>query len=242
MYKTLFNYFTKGYALAHKSLDIFFIGFILYLSSTVLAYVQNNAFADLAGIILLFVYISFGMSIPVLLEKKALGKLMFYRDVFNVVVHNIKRLILPIVLTFISFIVLVIIVMVIYFSIDGSNNKDFVTYIQNFFKLFNNWNPYLAVIGSLFVFLNFTPMYFSLENKGFFKSMRESVVFSFKHIQFVSVLIVFMFLTYTLWRIFPINVSLNLFNLISRVFIEYIDFVIFVSSILFYKSTLKKKA
>ena len=233
MYKTLFNYFIKGFALAHKSLDIFFIGFVLYLCSTVLAYIQNNAFVDLASILLLFIYMSFSMSVPALLEK---------RDFFNIVFHNAKRFFLPMLSILFFFIILVIVAFTITFNMFGSNEKNFAAFMQSFFGSFKNWNPYLIVIGSLFAFLNFTPMYFSIENKGVLKSMKESIVFSFKHIRFASLLVIITMLTGVLWFYLPVGTLLKPSNLLSRIFVEYVDFIIFVSSYLFYKSTLKKKA
>ncbi|MDP2632926.1 MAG: hypothetical protein Q8P25_04380 [Candidatus Curtissbacteria bacterium] len=136
-----------------------------------------------------------------------------------------------------------ILLMVLFFGAFGvvamshpSGSQAVVTSIKTFIEQLKNWNPLFIIFGAIFAPLAFTPIYFSVEDKGLFASIKRSVGFSFTHLNFIVLLILIGAINYTLITLIrvPIENPLGIFILTSIA--QYIGLIISASTLLFYQS------
>ena len=240
------NYFLKGFSLANKSLDIFFISVLLSLASFIPDFLENSPIIKIlsfATFLLFFIQTGFSMSIPLFLVDKQQNKRLNYHDMWSVVLRNTKRMILPVIL-------FLVLVMALGFTLlfitafntiqSGGDFKQIVTSIQNLPNSLQDWNPIFLVVTGLFSLLIFTPIYFSIENKGIFSSIKRSLIFSFKNLNFILILI-------TIDGIYSFISTLIPFSIENKIWLitvlgGYLNFIMTASAFLYYKSKKSKQA
>ena len=196
-----FDYFRKGLSLVNKSWGIFLFGLILTLLAS-LPDLMGDSFIkgilQVIGFLILFVEFGFGFSLPVFLLARQEGKPVNFGDILSTSLQNTKRLILPLILIFIVFIILAVIsfLLVVQFVYGGNFN-----FMQNTTQGFNPWNILFAFLIGLFSFTTFSPIYFSLEKNGLFRSVKRSIDLSLRNLDFIII-------------IFVISVSIFLFSIL----------------------------
>lgn len=187
-----FDYFTKGLSLVNKSWGILLFGLILTSFVSSLPYLSGDSFIkgtlQAIGFLLIFIEFGFSYSLPVFLLARQEGKSVNFGDILSTSLQNTKRLILPLILIFILFIILFIVVnfiLVVQFIYGGNFN-----FMQNATQGFNPWNLFFAFLIGLFSFFTFSPIYFSLEKDGLFRSIKRSINLSIKNLDFIIIIFV----------------------------------------------------
>lgn len=240
MKSSLLNYFSKGFSLANRSLEIYLIG----LGLSLIGVFANLLSGSIIGKILQFVsfislFFTFGyqMSVPLLLTFKQQAKPLEFNNAWNIILRSTKRMILPVILFGILFMVLFfsLLIWVVVMS-HSSNSQEIVASVQNLVIQLRNWNPLFIIFGSIFSFFVFTPIYFSIENKGFFASMKKSISFSFKHSNFIVLLILINAINYTIITLIRIPIENPLGQLVLTAITQYIALIISASTLLLYQS------
>jgi hypothetical protein len=230
---SLTHYFVNGFALANQSLDILLIDIVLVIPSLIGMYVENAILGkaiSLISYILVFIGFVFTLSIPVFLVYKQRKEVLTYKEIFDVVVKNIRRMIFPTIVCFLLLTVLMIILVAILLATKVISPPDFSA---------SDEVQHVIPIAFIFVlsFFEFTSFYFSLEYNGFFTSMRKSLVAAFNNLRYIAPVIlcgvasyvIFTFLsTGTLWG-----------DLLRSVIGLYISFVVIASSLSYYQDVIK---
>lgn len=216
-----------------KSWDIFLIGFFLSLLGSI-PYLSNDIFIkgilQIIWFLLLFISLGFSFSLPVFLVEKQQGRSLSIANILSITLGNTKRLIIPLMLMGICFIVIGILGI---FLIPGGN----VNLMQNTPNQgFGLWNIMLMLSIGLFSFFSFANIYFSLEKKSFYSSIKKSISFSFKNLNFVIFLFVISASTYLLQMLFLNNYQ-DHFQLFIRNFIYQSEsLLIAAASLIFYQT------
>lgn len=184
-----FNYFRKGFNLVNKSWRILLFGLIL-TSLKNIPVILSDSFVkgtlEAMGFLLIFVEFGFFYSLPVFLLARQEGKLVSFGDIFSTSLQNTKRLILPLILIFIVFIILGVLGLFLVIQFVYGGNFDFM---QNTAQGFNLWNLfYFVFFFGLFSFITFSPIYFSLEKNGLFRSFKKSINLSIKNLDFIIII------------------------------------------------------
>lgn len=242
MNKTTLIYFSKGFSLANRSLDIFLIS-LFFLLFGQLAYLFQESLIrntlQLINFILLFFNIGFLMSIPAFLLWKQQNKSRLnYNTLWSTLTRNTKRMIIPTILflilmmTFGIFLVFITVV-----NTQSANNQQLVDVIQNLINQLRIWNPLFILFGSIISLFVFTSIYFSVENNGFFTSAKKSVFFSFRNLHYVIVIMLIFTVTYSISVFLPVS-SVNWGFLIRIIIGQYISLVITSSALYYYQSHL----
>src|SRR5689334_2415922 len=105
-HKPFTQYFSEGFSLANRSLDILCVAILLWIPSIVSMYLPVTSSRGIVALILgLFLLISivFTLSIPVFLVSKQQGGTLTYKEVFGVVARNTRRMVLPVIIYFLIF-------------------------------------------------------------------------------------------------------------------------------------------
>lgn len=139
------------------------------------------------GLLLIFVEFGFSFSLPAFLLSRQKGKSVNFGDIFSISLQNTKRLLLPLILIFIMFIILaaVVFLLVAQFIYGGNFNS-----IQNTTQGFNPWNLFSVFLIGLFSLVTFSPIYFSLEKDGLIRSIKRSISLSIKNLDFIIIIFV----------------------------------------------------
>src|SRR4029079_11485717 len=112
---------------------------------------------------------------------------------------------------------------------SGANLQQIKTSIQNYTNLAKGWNPLYLVTNCLLSFFSFVPIYFSFEKKGILGSIRRSLFFSFKNLNFVFLIILVNAISYSVSALIPFPTENNL-RLMARTLIgQYFGFIITAS-------------
>ncbi len=184
--KSIIQYFLNGFSLTNRSLDIFLISLSLSIPSLLRYFIPNTLLGKIlspVSFVLLFISIGFMLSLPVFLEQKQQKKVSDYRNIVKITFENTKRIILPSVLLFITFIVLLMFSFILV-AIFLHPNKDQVSiFFQNIGK---GWQPIFLIPITLMYFFEFTSFFFSLEHNGLLSSIRKSIVVAFNNLDYIS--------------------------------------------------------
>lgn len=217
MNKQVSDYFKQGSTLALKSWGIFLFGLILTLLGSFPDLLGDSFIKgtlQVIGFLLLFVEMGFGFSLPVFLLARQEEKPVGFGDILSISLQNTKRLILPLILIFIVLIILAVISFFVVVQFVYGGNFDFM---RNATEGFNPWNIFFAFLIGLFSFLTFSPIYFSLEKNGLFKSIKRSISLSVKHLDFIAIIFVISAVTFlistqllkdyqSVWQLFLRNI------------------------------------
>ncbi|OGH48434.1 MAG: hypothetical protein A3G66_01460 [Candidatus Levybacteria bacterium RIFCSPLOWO2_12_FULL_39_17] len=246
------NYFLKGFYLANRSLDIY----LLLVFLTLVAFLPSLLGQSIIGKILQFITIplfliqfGFWMSIPSFLVDKQQHKLINYRNLVIITLRNAKRLIVPSIILSILFGILALL-LIFYaafsYAKSGGDPSQIIRAIQNLTQSLLRWNPVFFIFPALFSFFVFTSIYFSLENKGFFGSVKRSVIFGFKNLNYIAIVFLIYAIFYSISSLFPptfevpLSAQTNLGLLIRGILGQYMFLIIVASSLLYYQSKVKE--
>lgn len=236
MKKTLTSYFSAGFALTNKSLDLFV--FLALLSvGNLLPYLweSNTVLFFLLSIIAFSIYFGFAMSLPVFLTDKQKSKALPPKTLITTTIKNIKRVILPLIVIFILsglFVLLAIFALVLVIISTGGTMTTAQAFLDNPQGL-----RFISIpLISLLSVFTFSSIYFSLENNGVFSSLKQSLVFSIHHFRFVFIVMVIEFITEGVWAIIQIPSGLSIIAIVQTIVREYVTLFIIASSLLYYQA------
>lgn len=196
MVEEIAGFFKNGFHLANKNLDLYFTNLVL----TVVAFSLQTIGAELQqhqsnpllllGLGLLsiavFLYLeSFDLTKIGIIATRQKGQEMSLSQILRVTLVNLKRLIFP-------FALLLLLVIAIFILIGA--------FAFGIFHLPMPSNPpdpgalaiiFTAVIFVLSTLLSYTQVFFSIEGKGFFSSLKDSLIYALRNIPFtVSLLLI----------------------------------------------------
>lgn len=232
----IIQYLFKGFSLANRSLDILLIGFLLNITPIISGFLlSNTALKEVQpalSFIFLFIGISFTLSTPIFLLQKQQQKSLNYKELVGIVVKNNKRIMLPGVLLFTLFIILLLLSLVIIAVVLQPNENQVAIFFQNFGK---GWEPIFLIPIILLSFLEFTPFFFSLEYQGLWISIKNSITTAFKNLPYIGLVTLIMIITFFI-NSFILQGQLLIRNLVA----QYVYLVIAASSLFYYQSVIKK--
>ncbi len=236
--KSIIQYFLNGFSLTNRSLDIFLISLSLSLPSLIKYFMPNTILGKVlspVSFVLLFISIGFMLSLPVFLEQKQQKKVSDYRNIVKITFENTKRIILPSVLLFITFIVLLMFSFILV-AIFLHPNKDQVSiFFQNIGK---GWQPIFLIPITLMYFFEFTSFFFSLEHNGLLSSIRKSIVVAFNNLDYISMVIMIGIISYSITSFIPIQ---TFWGYVIRIALGgYIGLGLTASSLFYYQNVLKR--
>ncbi len=238
---SVINYFQQALILVNKNLDIYLIGISLILINflnqlSLPSSVQGVL--SLLNLVLFFINLGFFLSIPVFLLWKRENKFT-YRVLFDTVLKNTRRIIVPGILFLVISTIIGIILLITYAvtTVEPGTQVQPLD-IEKATNFLSSWSPVIIIISVLFSIISslfiFTPIYFSVEGNGFFKSIIKSLSFSSKHLDFIFAIILVGLGTSFILRLLPIQELWGL--LLSLVVSQYIGLIMIAAALLFYKN------
>mgnify|MGYP001566154337 CR=1 FL=1 len=238
----IIQYLLKGFSLANRSLDILLIGFLLTITSTILGFLLSNTALEKAqsalSFIFLFIGISFTLSIPIFLLQKQQQKSLNYKELIGILVKNTKRIMLPGILLFILFTILLSLSLVIIAIALRPSENQVAAFFQNFGKDWQGWQLIFLIPIILLSFLEFTPFFFSLENQGLWISIKNSIITAFRNLPYIGLVTLIMIITYSITSFISMGTTQG--QLIRNLIAQYVNLVIAASSLFYYQSAIKK--
>lgn len=244
--KPIIQYFLRGFALANRSLDLFFIGLFLSLGEISLNSLVQNPTIGFVFTILSFVIFSisqgFLLSMPVFLVQKQEKKPLDKKHLVKVVLKNSKRIIVPVIIFFvlIFFAVLLIPLLVppefIFGPYSKKSEEEIISFMQNVGK---SWSPIFLIPLSLAAFFGFTSFFFSLENHGLLSSFKKSIGAAFNNLRYIGIVILInIIIFYSITNLIPNEVFWG--QLVKMVLAQYLALVLISSSLFYYQNVIKK--
>lgn len=236
MDKQISDYFKKGLSLANKSWGLFLFGLSLTLLASLPDLMGDSSIKwtlQVIGFLLIFVEFGFSFSLPLFLLGRQEGKAVDFSNIFSTLLRNTKRLILPLILIGIVFVVIAVLsfLLVVQFVYGGNFN-----FMQNTSQGFSAWNFLFAFLIGLFSFITFAPIYFSLEKNGLFNSIKKSISLSVKHLDFIIILFVISAPTFLISVLFLNNYQSFWQLFLRSVVYQYEALLITAASLIFYQS------
>lgn len=246
--KSVIQYFFKGFSLANISLDVLLIGLFLPLLYLFLnSFIQNTILGKVLFIlsfVLVFINIVFLLSLPVFLIQKQQKKALDYGQIIGVILKNIRRILFPIILLAVFFVLIFSAVMLIILFIhtlislrlnSGKSEEEITSFIQNLGK---GWHPILIMPIVAISFFEFTSFFFSLENNGLLSSIKKSINAAFNNLHYISIVILINIISYSINSFIPIQTFWG--QLVRMVLGGYISLVLTASSLFYYQNVVKK--
>lgn len=240
--KSLLTYFQEGFALANKSLIVYVTVLILSVISLLLSTLfpsgSFSLFSGIFSIIILFVLVGFSISMPLFLQKQQHNALNT-NVMVQVTGKNTKRLILPLLLVLILIVVcFAVFALTVYLSFSGNQQQ-----MALFLKSMSSGDLVWSIIGLLLLagfeyVVFFSAILFSIEDKGFFKSIKESFGLSTKHSSFVLPVVGVNIIAYFLASMLP---SKELWGqIITSAITQYVGIIVAGTTLLYYQKVIKK--
>ena len=227
--KNISTYFKKGFELANKSLELYFISALLLI----LIILSRKLW--LVSLIPTLLSVGFIFTLPVFLLKKYRKEDFDLKKVFSLSLSNlIRRLIIPVILSLFA-IGMVLGVVVVIISKILSNLSFPAGTSSSILHL-------IPLIGLYLILplLVFSTILFSIEKKGFFSSLNQSVSLSTKNFNFI--IYVFVFDTaVSAANSFLVHAPNNIYML-GEVLTQYVSFVVIASSLIYYIEVIKGKS
>lgn len=234
--KSIINYFLNGFSLTNQSLELFLISLSLFLPSLLRNFIPNlEKVLSPLSFILLFINIGFMLSLPVFLEQKQQKKASDYRNIVKITFKNTKRIILPGVLLFFIFVILLILSFILLAVFLHPSRDEVTTFFQNIGK---GWQPIFLVPIVLMYFFEFTSFFFSLEHNGLLDSMKKSIVTAFSNLGYISIIIIIGVTSYSTTSFIPIQTFWG--QVIRIVLGGYIALWLTASSLFYYQGVIKR--
>lgn len=239
MFTQVINSFQKGFSLTNKSWGLFLLALSLPLLSNISSLLGNSFIGitlQVAGFLLIFIGFGFFVSLPIFLVYRQQSKSLSFGNILSTTLLNTKRLMLfsIFILLFIAIGGLLSLFLIAIFIYGGN-----FYFMQNLPSGLYFWDFILALIFGLFSFFTFAPIYFSLKKNGVFSSMKKSINFSFKHLNFIIVIFIISVLTHFVMVLFFNNYQ-NLYQLFIRNTIyAYESLLISAASLIFYQNLTK---
>lgn len=226
----MIRYFSQGFSLLNKNIKLGVIFLVLQLISGLPNMVtQAGLFGTFVGIIASISLVISFVFWPALykffflrMENKEVTNQLLVKETLMLA----RRLIVPaIILILFTFLIIAILTAILLsIGVDFSQNSTLVLGVLMF--------P-LGVIGNLLVF---TGIYFVIEKKSFWSSIKQSIAFALKNLKFVAAILVFSLLTQYFYLLVDVPGYVN--NIVT-IIVSYVNLGILATVIIYHHS--KKK-
>jgi len=240
------DYFIQGFSLLNRNIDLYFLALLFTLISFLIQHLYKlhlpiGFIITILSLVITVLSVSYSLTIPYFLSYKQIGKKLDYGFLWRTILHNAKRLILPIiVLTLIAVIAFIVIVIIVVVQLHVKIPQDFIRFLTQ-----QGWNPWYVLFTTIFTvifsFFTFTSIFFSVENLGIFNAWMKSIAFSFKNIGFVVLIMAISvmagFIT-SFTSLIPFDRTLVTY--LALIPTQYIHLGILASSLLFYQDRKKQ--
>ena len=242
------DYFIQGFSLLNRNIDLYFLALLFTLISFLIQHLYKlhlpiGFIITILSLVITVLSVSYSLTIPYFLSYKQIGKKLDYGFLWRTILHNAKRLILPIiVLTLIAVIAFIVIGIgiIVVVPLHVKNPQDFVRFLTQ-----QGWIPWYVLFTTIFAvifsFFTFTSIFFSVENLGIFNAWIKSIAFSFKNIEFVVLIMAISvmadFIT-SFTSLIPFDRTFTTY--LALIPTQYIHLGILASSLLFYQDRKKQ--
>ena len=156
----------------------------------------------------------------------------------DITFSNAKRLIFPSICLFILFMFAFLVTVFSIFITHHSSKTEAMAALQNAFVYLLNWNPIFFLIALISSLFSFQAIFFSIEQLGFFHSLKKSFLFSLKNKKFLIPIVFYNAIRYSLF-VTPAIISLMLASYVGKYIYSaislYINFIITASSLIYYQ-------
>lgn len=238
--KSLFNYFSDGFALTNKSLEVYLIALVLTLIALLNSIFPNSPYSGIFSLLLFITTImsvGFSLSAPVFLLQKHQNKPLALQNMLSTTIKNTRRIILPLILIFILFIVLFIATSVLTAIFLYPTKEQVFQFFQSWDRFSKGWHPIFLIPSILFSFFVFTPFFFSLEYKGLLVSIKKSVALSFRNLSYIALVALVSIISYSVTSLLPIAETWGL--LLRPAITVYLNLVVTASTLFYYQKMIK---
>lgn len=240
----LINYFIRGYSLLIKNIDIYLIELVFSMLLIIYPLFLEKIPQGMIflGVVLSFVIalFSFGysFSIPLFFLHLHQGNKLTSTYIFRVTVRNSRRLLIPLLVALLGFMGLAILfgLIVILSGLQPEKFKIFVESLNSPRSL--SYFMITTLIGIVLSFLNFTPIFFSIEDLGFFTATKKSILFAIRNIKFtLMIFIITLFLNFLTFLTDPQILDENnvILRLIQGSVFGAVYLAVLISSFLYYQ-------
>lgn len=240
----LFGYFTKGFSLLIKNLDIYLISLvfsiILIINPLFIGKIPSstNFLNVILGLVVALLSLSYSFSVPLFFNSLQQGNKLNSSYILHSTLRNAKRLMIPLVVLILGLIGLVMtsILIIILLGLNPDNIKIFTQDLS--LPQSSGYTTLMVLLGVIFSLLNFTSIFFSVENLGLFTSMKKSILFSFRNLKFtLMILIITLFSNLLTFLMDPLilNQKNVLFSLIQSSVLGFVFLGTQISSLLYYQ-------
>lgn len=181
----------------------------------------------------------FSLSIPIFLLRKQQNKSLDLQEMLSTTIQNTKRIILPAILLFILLVVLLIASFVLVAIFLHPTKEQVPQFFQSLGNLSKGWNPYFLIPPVILSFFTFAPFFFALEHKGFFASIKDSFILSFRHLPYLAIVMLVGMISYSATSFLPVT---EFWGLLLRYAISlYVSLIITASTLFYYHKAVKSK-
>lgn len=237
--KSLLNYYLRGFTLTNKSLDVYLLAVVLASLTLLPSLLPDSAMSRillLPSMLFAIIDLGFSLSIPIFLLYKQQNKSLNFQTIISTTIQNTKRIILPAILIFILLLILLV-VSVVLTAIFLHPAKEQVTQFSRSWSQFSKgWNPIFLILPIIFSLFTFTPFLFALERKGLLVSIKNSFMMSFRHLPYLSLVMVIGAISYSITSFLPTGVwGLFIRNPIRL----YISLIATASTLFYYQKNIK---
>ncbi len=148
-----------------------------------------NFLSTVLTIALLLFGTGYYFSIPLFLRLKQ-GNQLSVSQIFSISVHTTKRLLIPfiVLILLLALGIIFMIVLIIAIKQDPQTITNFLKSFQTTWSL--TYFVVMGILGLIFSVYTFTPVYFTVENLGFFKSLKKSFTFALKNTKFFLIVLI----------------------------------------------------
>ena len=232
----LVQYFKSGFELANRSLEFALITILISLAGLIPALFSKTALEILFiffNILIVFFAFGYGFSLPYFLSEKEKNKKTDLNSVFDISFANTKRIIVPgVILAVILFTVSFIIIFA-GMSLLHINTTNIASLLETQTNTSISISLFFLAVMFLSSFMVFNPIYFSIEKKGLFASIKASIIYAKNHLDFTVAVFIITSIIYILLAFLP---SSNIFVKILTVFASsYEGLFISASSLLYFQ-------
>lgn len=243
--KAAYHYFIEGFSFLNKNIEIYLLLIVISLASTLLSIHSRSIF----GLIFLFIGLfltafhwGYLTSVPVFFVQKKNGKKLSYKYILDVSLQVTKRLIVPILILGLLFFLFIIGFLIVEQTVTNGNVEKMKAINQQLQNMIRQPNYFVIFLSSLiFSFFSFFSIFFSLEKYSFINSIKKSVTFSFKNLQFIILAFLITIVSgYVIRAVIPASligttVGITWFGFFYQGLMLYPSLVVTASALLYYQ-------
>lgn len=240
--QSILGYYSAGFTLANKSLEIYLISLFILLPTSLNFLFPNSPYSavlTLVSLLATIINIGFSLSIPVFLIQKQQNQPLTFQNIVSTTIQSTKRMILPALLIFILLVALLMLFVILLITFFHPTAGQVQQFFQSWGNLSKGWQPIFLIQSIIVSFLVFTSFLFSLESQGLFSSLKNSIIISIKNLPYLVGLIILGIISYSLTSFLPVT---EFWGLFLRFAVSlYIGLMITANTLFYYQDVVKTK-